>query len=109
MRTLLLVLAVGLFVLVATPQNALACEIFVSSSEDGWFQSESSGPQSMVDEGSWGEIATASPGYKALPGFTAVTPSGHFIGLNTFGLGVNLFGSDCLVAGQIVAVQAPAP
>ncbi len=171
MHTLLSVLAVGLLVLVAAPQNALACHkgdpgiphgaqtscdgplppsgdqdfflefndgdvvilgtsgpltvtaecfldqgginsnvrIRVTSSEADWFAAQQSGPLAA------NVVVTVATGNANGPLYNnatavavnAVSPSGHYIGSNNFGMGFNIFDSNCVVAGQIITAQAP--
>jgi hypothetical protein len=88
--------------------NVMELEIFVTGSEDGWFE-ETAGltPRTIGEEVSVGIAQTQpSQGEYTRIELSAVSPSGHYIN-GDLGRGLNIGDSDCLVAGLFIFVHAP--
>ncbi len=90
-----------------TDANARTVEILVTSSEAGWFVARSpTGPRAAGEEVLMTQTGDSVAVYRTFSDSgapSAVSPSGHYIGLDdSLGLGVDMFGFDCLVAGQIM-------
>jgi hypothetical protein len=82
-------------------------EILFTSTEDGWF-TDFNGPLAAGEEKRICGIGGPSSSYANCPdGDSAVSPSGHYIGVDgdVIGLGLNIFGNDCLITGQVVTVR----
>lgn len=84
-------------------------DVRFTSSENGWF-SRGAGPLTAGTEFFVGNTSSTGPRFTGnIDGNAAVSPSGHYMGVDReiLGLGVNLFDSDCLVAGEVVTTREP--
>ena len=85
--------------------------LLLASSEDDWLTSSSSGLKSAVDLVSICVVTEDEPKLsdcsKSGVVATAVSPSGNFLGLirEATGVGVNILGADCFVAGGVLKAK----
>jgi hypothetical protein len=92
-----------------TPATGSAAgQIFVTSSEEGWWQMtrqtpRASGEEVMIFDGGEG----VGGGYQKSVDLNAVTPNGFHIRSDNLGVGFNMFDPGCLVIGRFVTAQAP--
>jgi len=81
-------------------------QLLVTSSEDGWYHEEDSGTAQAAGTEVIGSRVSFDDGFayfdNDIDDFVMVTPAGHTVGWDgeSTGIGLNIFGSDCLLSGN---------
>lgn len=89
--------------------SATIMDLFLTSTQDGWF-STPEGPLLAGAERSVTLVEGTEPVYgNSINGLTAAAPDGSFIGIprDSTGVGVNVFGHDCVAIGTATLISAP--
>lgn len=85
-------------------------QIIVTSTQDGWFEEDAGGPQAAGAEIIQFTTSTglATPIYSDdIDEGSAVAPDGSYVGIDgeMTGLGLNIFGHDCIAVGNVFLVN----
>ncbi len=96
-----------LFATCSQPATDKILSVFITSSQAGWYVASSG--VALPADATHPYILIAredNPFWTEFDAAPAVSPSGHYLATDS-GVGVNMFGADCLFAGQVVVIQEP--